>query len=101
MLSTGRVLRLSEDWERLSCEVLRGEMERSFGFIESDSATAKEDSLRLTFEVPFGWLILVSILGFVFAVCLGTAFGLEIGPDLRILGVPGEAFFVSLFDAAI
>lgn len=72
-------------------------MERSFGFIGRDSATAKEDSLRLIFEVPFGWLIL----GLVFAACLGIAFGLEMGTDLRTLGVPGEAFFISLFGAVI
>lgn len=74
-------------------------MERSFGFIGRDSA--KEDSLRLIFEVPFGWLILVSTLGLVFAACLGIAFGLEMGPDLLNLGVPGEAFFISLFGAVI
>lgn len=74
-------------------------MERSFGFIGRDSA--KEDSLRLIFEVPFDWLILESILGLVFAACLGTAFGLEMGPDLLTFGVPGDAFFISLFGAVI
>lgn len=96
ILSSSRVFRLSLDCERRSWEPLRGDPKDNLGRARRDSV-----SLWSAFGAPLRelWPNLMPSLGATLRVCFGAALGLGAatanGPDLRIIGVPGEALFPS------
>lgn len=103
MLSSANIFRLSLDWDRLSCELLLGEIEFNLGRASRDSDTVRIDKiepLELILDPPFSglWLSFVPALGLTFK-DLGMALGLDTAtakvPDLRILGVAGKPFLTS------
>ena len=101
MLSMDMFLILSLDRERLSWEPLKWRLEVPFGSARPDMGRGRRGELHplwLALGAPRG-LCASLVLG-VLEVCFGMAFGLETDsneePDLRIVGVPGVAFFPSL-----
>ena len=96
-------LRLSLDWDRLSLEALRGGPEVTRHEPDPESLEPNEP-FRPAFRPPLNGLCpgLAPVLGLALdACCLGMALGLEMEvedteePDLRSLGVEGEAFLPS------
>lgn len=106
MLSSVRDLRLSLDWDRLSLELLRGELELARG-LTSPEPNCPEKSVAPfwpSLGPPLKEVLcpcLGPALGLVFAAWRGMALGLEVDdsdePDLlTLLGVDGEGFLISL-----